>query len=89
MPQVPVRRIAKRLALLIEDRTPFTLHFGFDGWQMVQDREAVAQPFGMWAVHFTTDELSHHSELDFTRRYPAGWEGVDHCALIEYAPADH
>ena len=24
-------------ALLIEDRVPFTLHFGFDGWQRVED----------------------------------------------------
>lgn len=87
--EVPALRIENRIALLIEDRRSFTLHFGFDGWQMVQDREALAQPFGIWAVRFTADELSHHSELDFTRRYPSAWEGIDHHVLVDYAPADH
>ena len=48
--EVPVLRLEAGRALRIEDREPFTLHFGFDGWQRIEDRAASAQPFGLWAV---------------------------------------
>ena len=75
-------RLEKGRALRIEDRRPFTLHFGFDGWQDVQDRVAAAEPFGIWSVLLAADELAHHQQVDFTRRYAAGWEGVDHRVLL-------
>jgi glucoamylase len=86
--EIPVLLIEKGLALLIEDRQSFTLHLGFDGWQKIQDREALSQPFGMWAVHFSGDELSQYTQIDFTRRYAAAWEGIDHCVLIDHAPVE-
>ena len=76
--EVPVLRHEAGRALLIEDRRRFTLHFGFDGWQRVDERGAEAQPFGLWAVRLTADELSAAAELNFTRRYADEWEGVDH-----------
>jgi len=86
--EVPVLRIAKGLALNIEDRRPFTLHVGVDGWQEIQDRDASSQPFGMWAVYFAADKLAQHTQLDFTRRYGGVWEGVDHRVLIDHARVD-
>jgi glucoamylase len=76
--EVPVWHLQTGKSLSIEDRQPFTLHFGYDGWQQLQDREAQVQPFGMWSVRLSSDELALHRELNFTRRYPAGWEGLDH-----------
>jgi glucoamylase len=76
--EVPVLRHEVGRALLIEDRIAFALHFGFNGWQRVEERAAEAQPFGLWAVRLTAEELSGSTELNFTRRYDDRWEGVDH-----------
>jgi len=81
--------LEKWLDLLIEDRERFMLRFGFDNWQSTEDREACSQPFGMWAVRLSAEELSHNVQLDFTRRYGERWEGVDHCILIDQAPVAH
>ena len=64
--------------LLIEDTEPFTLHFGFDGWQQPSDRQAMVGAFGIWSVRFEPSTLAEHDCLDFTRRRSAGWEGIDH-----------
>jgi glucoamylase len=87
--EVPVTRLEKGLALLIEDREPFTLHFGFDGWRHIQDREALPEPFGMWAVRLSAEELSPYLQLDFTRCHLGRWEGIDHCILMDQAPIAH
>jgi glucoamylase len=87
--EVPVTCLEKWLDLLIEDRERFMLRFGFDNWQSTEDREACSQPFGMWAVRLSAEELSHNVQLDFTRRYGERWEGVDHCILIDQAPVAH
>jgi hypothetical protein len=42
----------------------------------------------MWAVPFSGDELSQYTQIDFTRRYAAAWEGIDHCVLIDHAPVE-
>ncbi len=76
--EVPVERFEAGLDLIIEARDPFTLHFGFDGWRDVQEREASAQPFGMWAVRFAATDLVGRAQLNFTRRYRHCWEGSDH-----------
>jgi glucoamylase len=76
--EVPVGRLEAGRALLIEDRAPFVLRFGFDSWQGVTERTAVSQPFGLWGVRLTPQELSQFTELNFTRRYDSGWENVDH-----------
>ncbi len=87
--EVPVARLRQDRALSIEDREPFTLHFGFDGWRQVQDRVAVAEPFGLWTVRFSVQELSQAAELNFTRRYPRGWENVDHSVSLGHAELTH
>ena len=76
-------------ALRIEDREPFTLHMGFDGWQEIQDRTAKAEPFGIWSVVLTADELARYSQLNFTRRYAASWENVDHIVQLEHRKVLH
>jgi len=76
--EVPVWHLQKAHALIIEDRRPFTLHCGFDGWQHVTDKDAQRQPFGMWAVTLSVAELKPYQRLDFTRRYETTWEGMDH-----------
>src|SRR5579862_3743032 len=76
--EVPVLQHETGRALLIEDRVPFTLHFGFDGFQRIEERAASAHPFGLWAVHLSAAELTGARELNFTRRYEQRWEGLDH-----------
>jgi glucoamylase len=76
--EVPITRLPEGRGLAIEDRRSFMLHFGFDGWQHIQDRIATPTPFGMWSVQFTREELASASELNFTRRFDSGWENVDH-----------
>jgi glucoamylase len=76
--EVPVMQLPRGRDLLIEDRQPFTLHFGVDGWQHIADRAALPQPFGMWGVQLTAAELASARQLNFTRCYPGGWENVDH-----------
>ena len=80
--EVPVLQHEAGRALRIEDRTAFALHFGFDGWQRVEERAAQAQPFGLWAVQLSAAELSGPAQLNFTRRYDDRWEGVDHCVAL-------
>ena len=76
--EVPVAQLPRGRSLAIEDRVPFTLHLGFDGWQRIEDRHAEQMPFGLWSVVLTHQELAQAQELNFTRRYVSGWESVDH-----------
>lgn len=87
--EVPVARLEAGRGLLIEDREPFTAHFGFDGWQQIEDRVAIARPFGMWSVHLTASELANHQELNFTRRHADGWERVDHHVRLDHPAIEH
>ncbi|HEY6451212.1 MAG TPA: glycoside hydrolase family 15 protein [Steroidobacteraceae bacterium] len=87
--EVPVARLEAGRALRIEDREPFCLHFGYDGWQQSHDREAEPQLFGLWSVELTVDELDAYSELNFTRRYGSTWEGVDHRVLLGHTALQH
>ncbi len=48
--ETPKPTLAAGRTLLIEDQQPFTLHFGWDGWQEVAELEAEALPFGLWGV---------------------------------------
>src|ERR1700685_2447216 len=75
---VPFSMLERDVSLLIEDSRPFTLHWGVNAWQQIQDREATVSPWGLWAVRFSAADISGYSRLDFTRRYADGWEGVDH-----------
>ncbi len=87
--EVPVMQLEDGRALLIEARTPFILHFGFDGWQRVEERAAVMQPFGLWAVRLHAEELAGAAYLQFTRRYDDRWEGVDHQISLGHVGLRH
>ena len=87
--EVPVLRLEAGRGLLIEDRQPFTLHMGFDGWRDTSEREAVPQVFGLWSVHLGAAELATYSELNFTRHRGGAWEGRDHRVILDHPPLDH
>ncbi|MGH8137987.1 MAG: glycoside hydrolase family 15 protein [Steroidobacteraceae bacterium] len=87
--EVPVLRLEAGRGLLIEDREPFSVHLGFDGWRQIQDRRAAARPFGLWSVGLSAQELAGHTELNFTRRHANGWEGVDHRVLLDHPAIEH
>jgi glucoamylase len=87
--EVPVERLEAGLALEVEARGPFTLHFGFDGWRDVEERDAMPQPFGMWSVRLSAGDFSGRSRLDFTRRFADRWEGRDHAVEIVAGPIAH
>ena len=84
--EVPVLLLPAGKSLAIEDRIPFTLHMGFDGWQRVKDRPAEPGPFGIWSVVLTERELAAADELNFTRRFDRGWENFDHRVALQ--PSD-
>jgi glucoamylase len=87
--EVPIGRLEAGRALRIEDREPFQLHFGFNGWQELQDREAVQAPFGLWVVELSVAELASHDELNFTRHYRWSWEGTDHRVQLGHTDLEH
>jgi glucoamylase len=60
--------------------TPFTLHFGFDGWQAVEDRPSVPIQLGMHAARLAKGDLLGRERLDFTFYFvaEARWEGRNH-----------
>jgi len=87
--EVPAGLLKAGRDLLIEDRQSFVLHFGFDGWQHVSERTAIVQPFGMWAVRMTVQDLAQFSELNFTRRYDSGWEGENHRVTLGHEDVEH
>ena len=86
--EVPVTQLPRGKSLAVEDRRPFTLHLGFDGWQRAGDRLAERTPFGLWSVAITREELAGAAELNFTRRYEGGWESVDHRVELGSRAAD-
>ncbi|MEO8307324.1 MAG: glycoside hydrolase family 15 protein [Pseudomonadota bacterium] len=76
--EVPVHFLLTGRGLLIEDREPFTLHLGRDGWQQIEEIDAIRQPLGLWGVELPAQRLLGASAVNFTRRYAGGWEGCDH-----------
>ncbi|WP_322474803.1 glycoside hydrolase family 15 protein [Deinococcus sp. AB2017081] len=87
--ETPVSQLLAGRALLIESPRPFTLHFGWDGWQDVQERPATLTPFGLWSVCFEVAELRPHGTLNFTRRFPETWEGRDHDVALHHRAGQH
>jgi glucoamylase len=75
----PVLTLPRGRTLVVEDRQPFTVHLGYDGWQQVTDRDSAPIGLGRHGLTIPADELDQHARLDFVRRYPTGWEaGPDH-----------
>jgi glucoamylase len=86
---LPVTSIPRGLALFIEDQRPFSLHFSFDGWRRIEDRDARQQPFGIWSVNLTADELAQCRQVEFTRQYGDFWEGTDHSVRVSEPTGEH
>jgi len=82
-------RLAIGPRLAVEHRAPFTLHYGFDGWQIVAERIAECGPLGLWSVTFTAAELHPYTEINFTRRFPSGWEGTDYRVTLGHEQVVH
>ncbi|MGA8705748.1 MAG: glycoside hydrolase family 15 protein [Steroidobacteraceae bacterium] len=87
--EVPIGRLEAGRALRIQDRRPFTLHCGFNGWNELQEREARLGLFGLWTAELTAAELEPHAVLDFTRRYGSTWEGADHRVELGHVELEH
>ncbi len=87
--EAPIARLEAGRALRIQDNEAFSLHFGFDGWQQVQERAATPGLFGLWTVELSAAELAAHGALDFTRRYGEQWEGADHQVLLGHSDIEH
>jgi glucoamylase len=81
--EAQLHQLARGSALEVEDRAPFRLHCGLDGWHQVRDIEATQGPFGIWSVRLGAAELAGAAEFNFTRCYAGGWEGVDHRLRID------
>ncbi len=82
--EVPFATLAADRALVIEDRHPFVLHLGLDGWDAPHDRAAQHLGLGMFGVRLDRDDLGTAGELRFTRFYPSSglWEGRDHVIAL-------
>jgi glucoamylase len=80
----PVNHLPANRSLVIESRSPFSLHYGFDGWQRIEDRESQPLGLGMHGVVLETESLASAVELDFTRYLSdeGRWEGSDHRVLL-------
>jgi glucoamylase len=80
---IPVVELPSGRHLAIEDSQPFTLHFGHDGWQGIEDRDSTPGRFGLHRVIINGAESTGWKTLDFKRRYGAVWEnGNDHHVSI-------
>jgi glucoamylase len=88
-PETALSRLAAGRSLAIEDRAPFVLRYGFDGWQAVNERPAERGPCGVWSVTFPPGELETHQRIDFTRRFGDRWEGANHEVTIGHARVEH
>ena len=82
-------QLARGRRLAVEDRAPFTLRYGFDRWDLVNERIASRGPMGLWVVTFMPDELEPYSEINFTRRLDGTWEGIDHRVTLGHSRLVH
>ncbi|PZA06669.1 MULTISPECIES: glycoside hydrolase family 15 protein [unclassified Meiothermus] len=82
-PDTPYRAILPGQTLWVEAAWPFTLHFGFDGWHGVQERQAAEVGLGCFGVQLEPALLRGHRSLEFTRRFEEGWEGQDYEVMLQ------
>jgi len=65
------------MELWIEASEPFVLHYGFDDWQNIQEKNSEPLGLGLYGVRLTVDKLTGKS-IQFSRRFDAhGWEEKD------------
>jgi glucoamylase len=85
----PFERIPAGRDMLFESLTPFVLHWGYDGWQSVEDRPSSVLAFGINGVRLTHTELRNKRMIDFTFYYPeeGRWAGIDnHICVVPPIP---
>jgi glucoamylase len=88
----PVTNLPPGRSMVIEARHPFSLHYGLDGWQRVQDRASQPLGLGMHGVVLEATSLASAAELNFTRYLvdESRWEGADHrVSLAGVEPEQH
>jgi glucoamylase len=75
--EVPLGTLAPGEGLLVEEREPFVLHLGVDGWQRVRDVASQPLPLGLHGVLL---DLEGAESLEFTLYYPGRrrWAGRDY-----------
>lgn len=76
----PFQEMPKDSSLLVESAEPFRLHFGFDGWQQVEDAPSHPLGLGMHGVILGSNRFKSHCKLDFTLFYENRnqWAGHDY-----------
>ena len=80
---IPVLELPAGRDLAVEDTQPFSLHFGHDGWQAIDDRDSIPGRFGLHRVVISGTESAGWKTVDFKRRYGAVWENSgDHRVRI-------
>jgi glucoamylase len=75
----PVLALPEGRTLVVADLGPFTLHYGFDGWDpaTITERDAGGLGLGLFGVALTPADLAGRASLQFVRRYPDGrWEAA-------------
>ena len=74
---VPIQKLPRRTALLIEANRPFMLHLGHDGWGDTRDIQSRVVGLDVHAVRLTAGALGGWRAIQFTRKFDDGWEGRD------------
>jgi len=79
-PEAPFDVLPEDRDLLFDLTTSFLLHFGFDGWQRIEDRLSTPLQFGRHGVRLTKDDLANGRVANFTIYFvdAAHWEGRDY-----------
>lgn len=70
--------------IIIEDRQPFRLHFGTDGWSHPTDMDSVPLGLGRHGVTLSREALGAAHTIEWTRfEIVSGeWEHVDHTIVL-------
>lgn len=67
--------VSSKYKLWIQANSSFNLHYGFDGWNDIQDKASQALGFGMHGVCLNLKNLAGKT-INFTRHFDDnGWEG--------------
>ena len=77
-------RINKGKALRLITQAPVTVRWTFDGWQTVNDAEAVDSGLGCWFADLPAATLPSGARIVFTFRWGEKWEGRDF--VVEVGP---
>ncbi|MDI2113839.1 glycoside hydrolase family 15 protein [Commensalibacter nepenthis] len=74
--------VSSNYTLWIQANKPFTLHYGLNGWQQVQDQPSHLIGLGMYGVPLNLENLSGQT-INFTRRFNQNdWENKNWDILV-------